>query len=47
MGEKGPVEESKRRKAIEIIEQWMKEEEREKDKELHEVSNEDEPNDSK
>ncbi|MEK5357817.1 hypothetical protein [Paenibacillus sp. FSL L8-0709] len=42
MSENGPGEESKRRQAIEIIEQWMKEEERKEDKDFHDKSNDDE-----
>ncbi|MEI2395179.1 hypothetical protein [Paenibacillus phytohabitans] len=45
MDEKGLVEESKRRKALEIIEQWMREEERKEDKDFHDKSNDDEQND--
>ncbi|WP_279306760.1 hypothetical protein [Paenibacillus auburnensis] len=42
MDEKGPVDEPKRKKALEIIEQWMKEEDHKADKDFHDKRNADE-----
>ncbi|CAH1208536.1 hypothetical protein PAECIP111892_03128 [Paenibacillus auburnensis] len=42
LDEKGPVDEPKRKKALEIIEQWMKEEDHKADKDFHDKRNADE-----